>query len=69
MEPFGETAGAAAALASAAEFTVSSLVTLALGLAADGTARPMAIAFLAGAIGTLAGWVAVFSPAQAAAKA
>jgi DHA1 family bicyclomycin/chloramphenicol resistance-like MFS transporter len=60
MEPFGETAGAAAALAAAAEFTVSSVATFALGLAANGTARPMAIAFLAGSVGTLVGWGLVF---------
>jgi DHA1 family bicyclomycin/chloramphenicol resistance-like MFS transporter len=72
MEPFGETAGAAAALAAALEFTISSVVTFALGLAADGSARPMAVAFLFGCMGTLSGWLAVFRslrPAQAARSA
>ena len=42
MEPFGATAGAAAALAVGMEFTLSSVTTALIGLTADGTARPMA---------------------------
>jgi DHA1 family bicyclomycin/chloramphenicol resistance-like MFS transporter len=41
MEPFGATAGAAAALGVGLEFTMSSVTTALMSLAADGTARPM----------------------------
>jgi DHA1 family bicyclomycin/chloramphenicol resistance-like MFS transporter len=41
MEPFGATAGAAAALGVGLEFTISSVTTAMMGLTADGTARPM----------------------------
>ncbi len=41
MEPFGATAGAAAALGVGLEFTISSVTTALIGLTADGTARPM----------------------------
>jgi len=50
MEPFGATAGAAAALGVGMEFTISSVTTAMMGLTADGTARPMVgfIALVAG---------------------
>lgn len=41
MEPFGATAGAAAALGVGLEFTMSSALTAVMGVSADGTARPM----------------------------
>ena len=41
MEPFGATAGAAAALAVGMEFTMSSVTTALMSVIADGTARPM----------------------------
>jgi MFS transporter, DHA1 family, multidrug resistance protein len=53
MEPFGATAGAAAALGAGIEFATSSTVTLVMSLAADGTARPMAIALIVAALGAL----------------
>jgi DHA1 family bicyclomycin/chloramphenicol resistance-like MFS transporter len=46
MEPFGATAGAAAALGVGMEFTISSVTTALMGLTADGTARPM-VGFIA----------------------
>ena len=46
MEPFGATAGAAAALGVGLEFTLSSVTTALIGLTADGTARPM-VGFIA----------------------
>jgi MFS transporter, DHA1 family, multidrug resistance protein len=46
MEPFGATAGAAAALGVGLEFTISSVTTAMMGLTADGTARPM-VGFIA----------------------
>jgi DHA1 family bicyclomycin/chloramphenicol resistance-like MFS transporter len=46
MEPFGATAGAAAALGVGMEFTISSVTTAMMGLTADGTARPM-VGFIA----------------------
>jgi DHA1 family bicyclomycin/chloramphenicol resistance-like MFS transporter len=46
MEPFGATAGAAAALGVGLEFTISSVTTAMIGLTADGTARPM-VGFIA----------------------
>jgi MFS transporter, DHA1 family, multidrug resistance protein len=46
MEPFGATAGAAAALGVGTEFTISSVTTALIGLTADGTARPM-VGFIA----------------------
>jgi DHA1 family bicyclomycin/chloramphenicol resistance-like MFS transporter len=46
MEPFGATAGAAAALGVGIEFTISSVTTAMMGLTADGTARPM-VGFIA----------------------
>jgi len=46
MEPFGATAGAAAALGVGMEFTISSVITAMIGLTADGTARPM-VGFIA----------------------
>jgi DHA1 family bicyclomycin/chloramphenicol resistance-like MFS transporter len=41
MEPFGATAGAAAALGVGLEFTMSSVLTALMGFGANGTARPM----------------------------
>ncbi|MCB8873733.1 multidrug effflux MFS transporter [Acidisoma silvae] len=41
MEPFGATAGAAAALAVGMEFTMSSITTALMSVISDGTARPM----------------------------
>ncbi|MCB8879271.1 multidrug effflux MFS transporter [Acidisoma cellulosilytica] len=41
MEPFGATAGAAAALAVGLEFTMSSVTTALMSTVSDGTARPM----------------------------
>jgi DHA1 family bicyclomycin/chloramphenicol resistance-like MFS transporter len=64
MEPFGAVAGAAAAIGACAEFTFSSVTTFLMGMAADGTARPMGIAIAAAACGTLGGW-AWFSRAAA----
>ena len=49
MEPFGANAGAAAALGAGLEFSASSTTTLLMSLAADNTARPMAIALAAAA--------------------
>ncbi len=57
MEPFGSVAGAAAAIGAGMEFTCSSVTTLVMGLFADGTARPMAVAIALTACGTFAGWV------------
>jgi DHA1 family bicyclomycin/chloramphenicol resistance-like MFS transporter len=57
MEPFGETAGAAAALGSAVEFTFSTSVTFVMSVAADGTARPMAAALAFAAVSAFASWI------------
>jgi MFS transporter, DHA1 family, multidrug resistance protein len=57
MEPFGAVAGAAAAIGAGVEFTFSSLTTFLMGMAADGTARPMAIALTVTACGAAASWV------------
>ncbi len=57
MEPFGAVAGAAAAIGAGLEFTVSSATTFLMGMAADGTARPMAVALAVAACGALASWV------------
>jgi DHA1 family bicyclomycin/chloramphenicol resistance-like MFS transporter len=51
MEPFGEIAGAAAALGAALEFGMSTAVTAVMGVTSDGTARPMAVFMLVGAVG------------------
>ncbi len=56
MEPFGAVAGAAAAIGAGLEFTVSSATTFLMGMAADGTARPMAVALAVTACGALASW-------------
>jgi DHA1 family bicyclomycin/chloramphenicol resistance-like MFS transporter len=56
MEPFGAVAGAAAAVGAGLEFTVSSALTAAMGLSADGTARPMSLFLALGACLSLAGW-------------
>jgi DHA1 family bicyclomycin/chloramphenicol resistance-like MFS transporter len=55
MEPFGAVAGAAAAIGAGMEFTFSSVTTFLMGVSADGTARPMAIALAVSACGTLGG--------------
>ena len=57
MEPFGAVAGAAAAIGAGTEFTCSSVLTFVMGMAADGTARPMAVALAVAACGCLASWV------------
>jgi DHA1 family bicyclomycin/chloramphenicol resistance-like MFS transporter len=56
MEPFGATAGAAAALGVGLEFTMSSVTTALMSLASDGTARPMAGAIALVACGGFAVW-------------
>lgn len=56
MEPFGATAGAAAALGVGLEFTMSSVTTALMSLAADGTARPMAGSIAIVACGSFAAW-------------
>jgi DHA1 family bicyclomycin/chloramphenicol resistance-like MFS transporter len=57
MEPFGAIAGAAAAIGSAVEFTFSTSATFLMSIAADGTARPLAIALGLTACGAFASWV------------
>lgn len=57
MEPLGTVAGAAAAIGSAVQFTLSSATTFAMGMSADGSARPMAVALAAAGCGAFAGWV------------
>jgi DHA1 family bicyclomycin/chloramphenicol resistance-like MFS transporter len=57
LEPFGATAGAAAAIGSAVEFTFSTTVTLVMSVAADGTARPMAVALAFAAVLCFVSWV------------
>jgi MFS transporter, DHA1 family, multidrug resistance protein len=57
MEPFGATAGAAAAIGSAVEFTFSTSTTFVMSMAADGTARPMAITLAVTAAGAFASWI------------
>ncbi len=68
MEPFGAVAGSAAAIGAGVEFTTSSATTFLMGLSADGSARPMAVAMAAAACASLAGWVYFLrTPARAAA--
>jgi DHA1 family bicyclomycin/chloramphenicol resistance-like MFS transporter len=57
MEPFGAVAGAAAAIGAGLEFTFSSVTTFVMGMSADGTARPMAVALAVAACGTFGGWI------------
>lgn len=57
MEPFGDNAGAAAALGSGLEMAFSALMTALLGLSADGTARPLAVFMAIGGCGALICWV------------
>jgi DHA1 family bicyclomycin/chloramphenicol resistance-like MFS transporter len=57
MEPFGATAGAAAALGVGIEFTASSVMTALMGLSADGTARPMAGFMALSAFLSFTAWV------------
>lgn len=57
MEPFGATAGAAAAIGAALEFSCSSALTGLMGLAADGTALPMALFLAVGACGSFGFWL------------
>lgn len=56
MEPFGDVAGAAAALAVCLEFVCSSTATAILSVLADGTAWPLAAMLALAACGSLAGW-------------
>jgi DHA1 family bicyclomycin/chloramphenicol resistance-like MFS transporter len=56
MEPFGATAGAAAALGVGLEFTMSSVTTAIMSLASDGTARPMVGCIAIVACGGFATW-------------
>ena len=66
MEPFGATAGAAAALGVALELSLSTTTTFLLGITADGSARPMTILLALAACATLAAWVVfVRTPARA----
>jgi len=66
MEPFGATAGAAAALGVGLEFTISSVTTALIGLTADGTARPM-VGFIAlVACGSFGTWVVFMKTTTAA---
>jgi DHA1 family bicyclomycin/chloramphenicol resistance-like MFS transporter len=57
MEPFGASAGAAAAIGAALEFACSSCLTALMGVLADGTALPMALFLAIGACGSLAFWL------------
>jgi len=57
MEPFGDVAGAAAAIGAGSEFTFSSVTTFVMGISADGTARPMAVALVVVSCGALGAWV------------
>ena len=57
MEPFGAVAGAAAAIGSAAQLAISSATTFLMGVSADGSARPMAVALAAGGCGAFANWI------------
>lgn len=56
LEPFGDTAGAAAALAICLEFVCSSTATAILSALADGTALPLAAMLALAACASLAGW-------------
>jgi len=65
MEPFGANAGAAAALGVALELSLSSTATFALGITADGSARPMTILLALTGCATLVAWfVFVRTPAK-----
>ncbi len=57
MEPFGTVAGAAAALGAGVQGVFSTVMTLLMGVSADGTARPMAICLAVAACGAFAGWI------------
>jgi len=57
MEPFGATAGAAAAIGVGLEFTISSVTTALIGFTADGTARPMTGFIAVVACASFASWV------------
>lgn len=50
LTPFPQIAGSASSLLSFASFVVAASAALAVGLAFDGSARPMAVAILAGAV-------------------
>lgn len=56
MEPFGAFAGAAAAIGSAAQFTLSSATTFLMGVSADNSARPLAVALAMAGCGAFASW-------------
>ncbi len=69
MEPFGAVAGAAAAIGACMELTFSSATTFLMGISADGTARPMAIALAGAACGALAGSIYFWrTPSRQAAR-
>jgi DHA1 family bicyclomycin/chloramphenicol resistance-like MFS transporter len=55
LTPFPDIAGAAASLLSFAQFVIASTTALAVGIAFDGTVRPMATAIALAGVGT---WVA-----------
>ncbi len=57
MEQFGAIAGAAAAIGTGVEFTCSSAATAAMGVLADGSARPMPVLMALASCGALGCWV------------
>lgn len=57
MEPFGATAGAAAAIGTGVEFMFSSTATAVMGAVADGTAIPMVALLALMSCGMVGGWV------------
>ncbi len=65
MEPFGEIAGAAAAIGVATELALSTSATFLLGITADGSARPMTILMALAACGTVTGWILLPAPSSA----
>jgi DHA1 family bicyclomycin/chloramphenicol resistance-like MFS transporter len=64
MEPFGATAGAAAAIGVGLEFTLSSVTTALIGVTADGTARPMTGFIALVACASFASWVVFVKTTQ-----
>jgi DHA1 family bicyclomycin/chloramphenicol resistance-like MFS transporter len=63
LTPFPRIAGAAASLLSFSQFLIASCFALAVGLAYDGTQRPMAAAIALGAVLTFAAFWLVVRPA------
>jgi DHA1 family bicyclomycin/chloramphenicol resistance-like MFS transporter len=59
MEPFGEVAGAAAAIGAGFEFCCSSVTVFIMGLCADGSARPMTGFMAFSACMALIGWLLI----------